>query len=463
MAAENTGSNTGKTAQTMLEAVYKKRVARDLPSWVANGWVNADKADDLLASVDGASLQNRLPAIVAMLGTVLLACAAMTFVAANWQEIPKAGRLAILFGTLWACYGAAGWSHARGWSIFYQASIVLGCAVFGASIMLIAQMYHINRHYPDGIMVWGIGTLIAAALTRSGATAVLGFGLITLWTGYETFEFDAIIHWPFLVAWVPVSALAVARRWNPAINAAAISLFIWIAFTVEALAETYSWPVQPVFGIWTLVAAAMLCGAIWSEIHHIKMDNQPAYGWSSQGLFVFMGMVFALQVACIEDNVSTNPTEFISSGLSANPWIGLVLAFALISGITTVFATGRNGFTAKESLVFLAAIVGIALSSIIPAPQLIVLTVFALGYFALAIMVIKMGQRRRHTAAINIGFAAFAVETLYIYFETLGTLLDTALFFLTGGIVLVVLAILLERVRRRLVAPKLNPGTEAPA
>ena len=85
---------------------------------------------------------------------------------------------------------------------------------------------------------------------------------------------------------------------------------------------------------------------------------------------------------------------------------------------------------------------------------MILITAFALGYFALAIMVINMGQRRRHTAAINIGFAAFAVETLYIYFETLGTLLDTALFFLTGGIVLVVLAVLLESVRRRLVAPK---------
>ena len=319
----------------MLETAYKRRVARDLPSWVANGWVNAEKADELLASVGGPSLQNRLPAIVAMLGAVLLAFAAMTFVAANWQEIPKAGRLGILFGTLWACYGAAAWAHARGWSIFYQATIVLGCAVFGASIMLIAQMYHINRHYPDGIMVWGIGTLIAAAMTRTGATAVFGFGLIALWTGYETVEFDANVHWPFLVVWAPFSALAVIQRWNPAINAAAISLFIWIALSVTALADANNWPVPPVVAICALVAAIMLCGAVWSESHHIERGNQPSYGWSSQGLLVFMGLVFALQIACVEEGLTTRPGELFSSGLAANPWIGLVFACALISGATT--------------------------------------------------------------------------------------------------------------------------------
>ena len=447
----------------MLENAYKRRIARDLPSWVAKGWISSDKADELLASVGGASLQSRLPAIVAMLGAVLLAFAAMTFVAANWQEIPKAGRLGILFGTLWASYGAAAWVNARGWSLLYQAAVVLGCAVFGASIMLIAQMYHIDRHYPDGVMVWGIGTLIAAAMTRSSATAVFGFGLIALWTGYETSEFNATVHWPFLAAWVPFTALAIVQRWNPAINAAAIALFIWIALTVMALTDANNWPVAAAGAILTLVSAAMLNGAIWSEVQHIAAGNQPSYGWSTQGLLVFMGLVFLLQIACVEDTPSSETIQMIAGGLTANPWMGLVAACAAVSGGTALLAISSVGFSRNDALILLAAIIGIALSSVILAPKLVFITAFALGYFALAIMFVNLGQRRHNNAAINIGFAAFAVETLYIYFETLGTLLDTALFFLLGGIVLVLLAILLERVRRRLIAPKPQPDAQVAA
>lgn len=52
---------------------------------------------------------------------------------------------------------------------------------------------------------------------------------------------------------------------------------------------------------------------------------------------------------------------------------------------------------------------------------------------------------------MNAGFIAFGVEVLWLYFETLNTLLDTALFFALGGILLIVGAFVMERMRRRLV------------
>lgn len=447
----------------MLDNVYKRRISRDLPTWVENGWVNADKAEDLLTSIGRANLHGRLPTIIAMLGAVLLAFAAMTFVAANWHGIPKAGRLGILFGTLWASYGAAAWVNVRGWSLFYEAAVVLGCAVFGASIMLIAQMYHIDRHYPDGVMVWGIGTLITAALTRSSAAAIFGFALIALWTGLETVHFNATAHWAFLAAWIPATAFALFRRWNPAINAAAIALFIWLAFTVTALADAHNWPDSVAVAILAMVAAAALGGAIRFEAQHLARGNQPSYSWSTQSMLVFMALVFLFQIVCVENNGVVQSFPSSTTNGMADAWIGLVAAFAVAGAVAIMLSISQEGLSLRDALIFLIAIFGIALSSVFFATKLAFIAAFALGYFALAIMFINLGQRRDHKAAINIGFTAFSIETLYIYFETLGTLLDTAVFFLAGGVGLVVLAVLLEQVRRRLVTRRSDRASEAPA
>lgn len=82
----------------MLDFVYRRRVARDLPDWVARGWVAPGKADALLDSIPGGDLRDRLPGIVAVFGAVLLALGVMSFVAANWNGISRLLRLVMLFG-----------------------------------------------------------------------------------------------------------------------------------------------------------------------------------------------------------------------------------------------------------------------------------------------------------------------------------------------------------------------------
>ena len=34
--------------------------------------------------------------------------------------------------------------------------------LFGAGIWLVAQVYHIEEHFPDGFLIWGIGALALA-------------------------------------------------------------------------------------------------------------------------------------------------------------------------------------------------------------------------------------------------------------------------------------------------------------
>jgi uncharacterized membrane protein len=435
----------------MLDIVYRRRIARDLPGWVARGWVAPERADALLASIPGGDLRNRLPAIVAVFGAILLALGAMSFVAANWNGISRLLRLALLFGALWGAYGGAVWLKSRGWSVLYEAAVILGCGIFGANIMLIAQMYHIDRHYPDGIMIWGLGTLLTAGLSRSVGAVVFGFGLLALWTAIESTEFTWPVHWPFLVAWFAAAWLVWYERWTLGINAAALALSAWAIFSIMALDNHLGWPGS---GAQMAVLAACSVAAMALAIRfEAKLERRDATVWrmfSTQALIGLFIVMFAVQVAFGSD------LSLVPSGQSGHWLIGrldtllpiatAILAVAAVAGSVTGAAVARRDAAVLVATV--AVTLACALLGLSGPPAIAIL---ATAYFGLAVWAINLGQRRDHRAAINLGVAAFGVEALYVYFRTIGSLLDTALFFLAGGGVLVLMAVLLERLRRRLV------------
>src|SRR5919198_2101439 len=123
---------------------YRSRLERDLPRWQAQGWVSKEGAGAILKELEAAGRGVGLSATLAILGAVLIGFAAMSFVAAHWQEMSKLARLALLFAGLWSAYGLAGGLFARRLDGFAHAAVLAGVGLFGANIMLIAQMYHMD-------------------------------------------------------------------------------------------------------------------------------------------------------------------------------------------------------------------------------------------------------------------------------------------------------------------------------
>ena len=67
----------------------------------------------------------------------------------------------------------------------------------------------------------------------------------------------------------------------------------------------------------------------------------------------------------------------------------------------------------------------------------------------LAIWAIQFGWQRDNRLVTVLGYVTFGVELLYIYFRTFGTLLDTALFYLVAGVLLVAMGFVFARLERR--------------
>jgi uncharacterized membrane protein len=67
---------------------------------------------------------------------------------------------------------------------------LLGTMLFGAGIFLVAQMYHIDEHFPNGLLMWALGALLLGLAMPSIPQSVLAAVLLTIWCGIERVEFD---------------------------------------------------------------------------------------------------------------------------------------------------------------------------------------------------------------------------------------------------------------------------------
>jgi uncharacterized membrane protein len=187
---------------------------------------------------------------------MLIGFAAMSFVAAHWQEMSKLARLALLFAGLWGAYGLAGGLLARGLDGFAQAAVLAGVGLFGASIMLIAQMYHIDGNPPDAVLAWAMGALLAGVLLKANPVLAAAMLLVGVWSGWET-ALTGGVHWPFLAGWGAVGLALLWRRWRPGLHLSAGLLSAWIISLGYILASGHAHGLVAALGLAIVLAAVL--------------------------------------------------------------------------------------------------------------------------------------------------------------------------------------------------------------
>jgi len=206
---------------------YRHKVERDLAHWQTAGWVSEAGAGAIRADLLSRRSPFGVAPIFAMLGAILFGCAVMSFVAAHWTGMSKLARLTLLLVALWGCYAAAFALFRRGLAGFAQAAVLAGIAIFGASIMLIAQMYHMEGNPPDAVLTWALGALLTTVLVRSPAALAATFVLGVVWSSYER-TLAGAAHWEFLPLWGATTIVAGWLGWRPGLHLAAISLVLWL-------------------------------------------------------------------------------------------------------------------------------------------------------------------------------------------------------------------------------------------
>jgi uncharacterized membrane protein len=357
---------------------YRSRLEQDLARWQAAGFVTSANVQAIKADADARGGGVGLAPVLATLAAVLIGFAAMSFVAANWQAMGKLSRLTVIFGSLWALVGGSYALSARNLPRLADAALLAAVAVFGAGIMLVAQMYHMDGNPPDAVWLWGIGALAVGLLLRANSVLAAALVLFVVWswmeamTGNLMFGFDrstgSRIHWGFLPYWAAVAVGVAVTRWRFGLHLLAIALTQWV------------------------IASGYMVG---------RGDLL-----SGHGPVLIVGLL--LMAASILAGETIDRWRQIS-GTMLN--YGMVIAFA--GAIALQFVVDKSGsYTLITGLLALAGILG----------------------------TLAWAWRTDNRPAMWIAYICFAVEIFSLYLKKVGTLLGTSGFFLGTGLMVAAFA-----------------------
>lgn len=365
-------------------AGYADKVKADIARWQSEGLVGSDLAARLSADIDrnhGGGLG--FGHVLAIMAALLFAAAVLILVAANWEAIPRIGRVGALFALIAFGYVGGAILRLRGHVAFGEAAWLIAAAAFGGAIALIGQIYHMSGDEVQAILVWCAGTAVAAALLRSPILTVAAVGLAMAWLVYPVTNFSADIDHRFVVILAALWAVAV---WTGSLVARNLILLALVLYAVILYADTELPAVLLLLAL--LSGAVFLAAAMMPDVTERFTGLGPSLAVT--GLLGFLVAMFGLQLEFIDE------AHFV--------WIA-ALTLAAIAGALLVGGRSSRGLRWLAYAGFAGEIVlvyGATVGTMLGTAGFFLLA--AIGLAILAFLIIRI--ERRIAAPANAGEAA---------------------------------------------------------
>jgi uncharacterized membrane protein len=267
---------------------FSASVNKDIERWAAAGLIDRETAGRLQAELDSRPGKFTLGAVLGVLGAVLLGAALLSFVAANWEAIPRLARVGLILSIIIAGYLGGAWRAGNGDAVFSEVLYLLAAIAFGGGIALIGQMYHLSGDAASAALVWCLATLFASLVLASGNLAGMA-GLIGLFYLFAIFSESSwhSVNYVWTVPLLSAAIALIARLTHTRIGLHAavwlfLAMFVFIRFEddVEALDWFFA-----IGGAATFIACAWFEDRIERITHFAKGLQFYALASSFAGFF----------------------------------------------------------------------------------------------------------------------------------------------------------------------------------
>src|SRR5262245_9034473 len=220
----------------MSERAYRERLEADLARWQAEGLLPPKSADAIRATLRPVPERITIATVVGIVGGLLIAAAFLAFVAANWTEIARPLRFAILLAGIVAAYVTAALFDRAERDHLADMSVGVGSIIFGAAIALVGQMYHLGEDFAGGILLWASGALAAAALTGSHSALAVALAAGCAWSGMSVDELSDM-HPQFGIFWLIAAMLALSWGTTAARHLVAVAALVGAFLAAVGVAQ----------------------------------------------------------------------------------------------------------------------------------------------------------------------------------------------------------------------------------
>ena len=378
--------------------------------WLKERTINQSQAKKMLADVEHYTKEtrsNKFIIAISTIGAILLGIGAILFIASNWEELSKITKTLILVGSTALAYYT-------GYYFKYQrqnlpkvgaALLFLGALLFGATVILVTQIYNVNANNHILVLIWLIGILPLVYALRS----------------------------------VPIAGLA------------SLLFYVWVGLFFARDNDWWFFEFLGRFSIVLFIAASIMLFAIGGLHYFLPQFKQIARTYRIASLKVLMVSLFLLTFNWFS-KVSSNYISDWFNKVQDQIVVGVVI-FSVIAIIITII---NWFFNRSESLSIYEGPISIVLIGLIlifffyPSETSIYVLIFNLLFAGLTLLFLYLGYSREDIKLVNLGMFWLAVFLVAKYFDWFWDLLERSVFFLVGGLILVIGGIALEKKRRQI-------------
>ncbi|MCX5655339.1 MAG: DUF2157 domain-containing protein [Planctomycetota bacterium] len=310
-----------------IPAGFRRRLREELALWRAEGLVSTDQADALASRYRLADLAKESSSTLLLslyiVGALLVAGGVVSFVAAHWDGLPAAPKVALIVVAMLACHGGGFylWKIRETHPWLGHALIVLGTLVFGANLGLMAQIFNIHSNVYNGVAAWAVGATAVAYAVGSVPNAFIAVVLSFVWLcGAEGHSAWTSVYYPLLaaVAFIPFAY----RRRSAVITAMALAV---IALGMIVGAPHGRWVEWRVFALVAVGAGSLYAaaGLVVLGCESLRRLGRVAVLLGAIGLGL---MAYALSFLHTAEGLRYRAWDFLDS-----PWLISVGAAAFCS------------------------------------------------------------------------------------------------------------------------------------
>jgi uncharacterized membrane protein len=391
----------------LADRSFSGHLSRETEAWVAEGLVTAEQAEAIRRRYDDVRGERRGSATTALavIGAVAVGLGVIGFVAANWEGMSHGVRLFLLTATVAGSYATAYHLRERTGSRprVGEALYLLGVLLFGASLFLVGQMYNVQAHDPLALLLWAGGAVATALVVRSRALAATAVLIFTAWVGFE---------------------------FGLALDDAGGNAFA-------------AFPVVAVFYGGALYGLATAAQELIHE-HWFASSGFPESG-RGIGLPVAAAGLFVFTFSDAADEL-TGATEGLDGFVLAGFVVLALLAFAGAGAL----ARSRRPSGRYEAGALAAVLVTMLVALTVGGDGDVYALIFNLLFAAVALGVIYAGYLSDEPWLVNLGVVFVAVDLIARYFDVFWSALPRSLGLIGAGTLVLGIAWVLERQRKRL-------------
>lgn len=373
-----------------------------IQKWLDEGTINHAQAEKMRADLAECKKEHRSKRQViafSTIGAILIGIGAILFVASNWENIGNTFKVLLLVGSTIGI-------HYAGYHFKYEnkkyprlgsALILLSALFFGASLFLIAQIYNINANNSTLVLVWIIGVFPLIYGYMSTPVAGLCSLLFYLWIGLlytERTDLEKLISMKdlYLLSGIAVYFTGVLHGFTE---------------KVKHAEKTFKF-----MGLQAVLIALF--------VHTFKI-------WEYK-VEIIVPVIYAISGILLLAVLLAKPLREKSRSFQADVSISIIALLMASITLTTIYVP----------------------ESYISAPEKVYMIIFNVIFLGLLTLLLYAGYNMEDIGIVSTAMFWFILLIFARYFDFFWELLPRSLFFMLGGLVLLVISIVLERKRREL-------------